>query len=70
MLYRSDDCKSILSKWKKEKKLDDDVAVEILNAVFRKCLSEGVDIANELRLPPPVSFPVVKAKEDAQGYVG
>lgn len=71
VLYQTDDVKGIVNKWKKEKRLDDGMTVEILNAVFRKCLSEGVSIANELRLPPPVSFPVVKTKEDAEsGYVG
>lgn len=70
VLYQSDDFKNILNKWKKEKKLDDGITVEILNAIFRKCLAEGVSIANELRLPPPVSFPVVKAKNEAQEYVG
>lgn len=71
VLYQTDDVKGIVNKWKKEKRLDDAMTVEILNAVFRKCLSEGVAIANELRLPPPVSFPVVKTKEEAEsGYVG
>lgn len=70
VLYQTDDVKNIVSKWKKDKKLDDDMSVEILNAVFRKCLSEGVSIASELRLPPPISFPVVKKKEDAENYVG
>lgn len=70
VLYQTGDAKNIVSKWKKDKKLDDDLTVEILNAIFRKCLSQAVIIANELRLPPPVSFPVVKKKEDEEGYVG
>ncbi|MBI4018397.1 MAG: hypothetical protein HY368_02210 [Candidatus Aenigmarchaeota archaeon] len=70
VLYQAEETKNVLNKWKKEKKLDDELTVEILNAVFRKCLAEGVSIANELRLPPPVSFPVVKTKEEGEGYVG
>lgn len=70
VLYQSIDAKNILNKWKKEKKINDDLAVEVLNAVFRKCLSKGIDIAMELRLPPPISFPMVKTKEEGQEYVG
>lgn len=70
VLYQSLDAKNILNKWKKEKKINDELAVEILNSVFRKCLSKGVDIASELRLPPPISFPLVRTKDEAEEYVG
>lgn len=63
VLYHSSNQKDILARWKKEKKLDDKMAVEVLNAIFRRCLMKALDIADELRLPPPVSFPVVKPKD-------
>lgn len=63
VLYHSTDQKDILARWKKEKKLDDKMAVEVLNAIFRHCLIRALDVSNELRLPPPISFPVVKPKD-------
>ncbi len=63
VLYQTDKAKEVLNLWKKEKKLEDGVALDVLNAIFRKCLTRAVDLSAELRLPPPVQFPVVKPKE-------
>ena len=45
------------------------MALEVLNAIFRRCLTKGIDIAAELGLPPPIRFPVVKSKEQNE-YIG
>lgn len=63
VLYQTDKVNETLKLWKKEKKLEDSVALDVLNAIFRKCLSRAVDLSEELRLPPPVQFPIVKPKE-------
>lgn len=63
ILYQSDDCNAILNKWKKDKKLDDKLALEVINALFRKCLTKVIELSDELRLPPPVQFPFVKSPE-------
>lgn len=63
LLYQNDKTKDILNRWKKERKLDDDVAAEIYNAIFRKCLTKTVDISQELRLPLPIQFPFVVPKD-------
>lgn len=62
LLYHGEDTKDILSKWKKERKIEDKPAAEFLNAIFRKCLTESIRISQELRLPPPIQFPVVVPK--------
>jgi hypothetical protein len=69
ILYAGDNNKSIIEKWEKSKKLDDSIAVEVMNAIFRRCLTEGIAISDELRLPPPIRFPVVKPKEENE-YTG
>ncbi|MBS3053721.1 MAG: hypothetical protein J4469_04430 [Candidatus Aenigmarchaeota archaeon] len=69
VLYTSDNPKEMIAKWKKEKKMEDDVAIEVLNTIFRRCLAKAIEIAAELRLPPPVSFPIVKLK-DQEEYIG
>ena len=63
ILYHSDKNRDILAKWKKERRVEDDVAAELLNAIFRKCLTEAIHVAQELRLPPPIQFPVVVPKD-------
>jgi hypothetical protein len=50
----------IAHKWNKEKKLPDDVANEVLNLIMRNCLMQGVVLARDMRLPPPVQMPQVK----------
>jgi len=66
VLYQTDKSKDILAKWKKDRKLEDDMAVEVLNAIFRRCLVEALSLSNELRLPPPIRLPIVQkaAEED------
>jgi len=50
----------IAQKWLKEKKLPDDVANEVLNLIMRNCLMQGVVLARDMRLPPPIQMPQVK----------
>jgi len=69
VLYHRDDMKDILKKWEKDKKIEDPMALEILNAIFRRCLTKAIDLASELRLPPPIRFPIVKPKEQNE-YIG
>jgi hypothetical protein len=63
LLYKTDDAKKILKRWKEYKKLEEDVAVEILNVIFRRCLTMAVMLSEDVGLPPPLNFPVVKPAE-------
>ena len=69
VLYYSEDIKEVLKKWEKDKKMDDKLTLEILNAIFRRCLTKGIDLSAELGLPPPIRFPIVKPK-DQNEYIG
>ena len=69
ILYYTEKEKELLDKWEKEKKLEDSIAVEVLNTIFRRCLTVAINLSNELRLPPPIRFPVVKPKEQSE-YIG
>jgi len=63
VLYQADDVKKVMKTWKDDKKMDDDIAVEVFNSIFRRCLTRAAVISEELRLPPPIRFPVVLPKE-------
>ncbi|MFH0836757.1 MAG: hypothetical protein V1870_01380 [Candidatus Aenigmatarchaeota archaeon] len=62
VLYKTKDANNILKDWQEKTQLDSDIAVVVLNAIFKKCLIKAIDLSGELRLPPPVRFPTV-AKE-------
>jgi len=63
--------KEALKEWKKNKKLPVEVDVEIKNFLFRKCLILGINLSQEMQLPPPVMFPiVVPKKKENKNYIG
>ena len=71
VIYVNDKEKAaILKGWKKDKKLPDDIGIEILNHLFRHCLLKVSNIAEDLQLPPPLNFPMVKPKTDQASYIG
>ena len=64
LIYKTDDMKKILKTWKDEKKLHDDAAAEVLNIFFRRCLTKAIALSEDINMPPPIGFPLVKPKED------
>ncbi len=65
--------KNILKIWNKTKKLPEDTDLEIKNFLFRKCLTLGMLLSQELQLPPPLVFPVFtkqNTSEDETKYIG
>ncbi|MEM7826957.1 MAG: hypothetical protein QXQ40_01895 [Candidatus Aenigmatarchaeota archaeon] len=69
LLYQANDNEKVLKEWKKNKRLPEEIAVPILNVIFKRCLTKIIALADDLQLPPPVMFPVVKPKKE-QEYVG
>jgi len=59
VLYQTDDAKNIMALWDSKKKIEAKLAADVLNVILKKCLTRAVAIADDLRLPPPVSFPIV-----------
>jgi hypothetical protein len=63
VIYKTD-AKQALRKWEKEKKLDDEIVLNVLNFLLNKCMIKSVELADALRLPPPLQFPhIVKDNE-------
>jgi len=59
LLYVGKKMKDTLKSWEKEKKIPKDVDMEIKNFLFRKCLTIGVNLSENMQLPPPLIFPRV-----------
>ncbi|MFH0832139.1 MAG: hypothetical protein V1900_00235 [Candidatus Aenigmatarchaeota archaeon] len=68
-LYQTNDTKNVLNRWKKEKKLENNITAEIYDRIFRTFLSNAVGIANYFMLPPPIEFPKFEFK-DSDEYIG
>ncbi|MBS3055820.1 MAG: hypothetical protein J4473_00140 [Candidatus Aenigmarchaeota archaeon] len=66
VLYKAKNADKIVKNWDDTGKADDDMIIEILNAILRKCVTEAVSLSNQMRLPPPIRFPMVK-KQDQSG---
>ena len=62
LLYLTEDNKTLLKQWEKEKKIPEKPSLEILNYLFRRCLIKVSNIAEDLQLPPPLPMPTVKPK--------
>lgn len=73
ILFTDGDAKKAIRQWKKEKTLPEHIVIEVLNTIFRKCLSRVLTIAEDMQLPSPVPMPTVtpkKAEDDAARYIG
>ncbi len=72
LLYEGKDVKDAIKMWKKEKRLPESADLEVKNFLFKKCLTLAIFLADEIRLPSPLPFPVVvpAQKEENKGYIG
>ncbi len=69
VLYQTDEAEKILEMWE-GKQLEAKMTIDVLNAVFRKCITKAVQIADDLRLPPPLTFPTVKSEKMPEKQAG
>ena len=63
----------IAQAWLKDKKLPQKMDMEIQNLIMRNCVMQGVVIARDMRLPPPVQLPQIKPgaqQKPDQSYSG
>ena len=71
IIYATKNSKDLLKTWKKDVRLPEDTEVEIKNFLFRKCLTLGINLSQELELPPPVVFPIIQPKSrERPKYIG
>ena len=73
VMYLGNKVKIGVNMWKKEKKLPREIEVEVKNFLFRKCLSIGIDLSEQMNLPPPLLFPRIMPKKEREAdlrYIG
>ncbi len=69
LVYAGADNKKVLKKWKKEKKLDESVGMDIINSIFRRCILKAVNLSEDLQLPPPIQIPKFTPRAGSE-YIG
>jgi hypothetical protein len=70
-LYIDEQIDKVIKDWKKDKKLPDDVNLQVINAVLRRGVVRALSLSEELQLPPPIALPIAKKQEDKDSkYIG
>jgi hypothetical protein len=60
-----------IKEWKKEKKLPEEVNLQVINSVLRRGIVRAISLSEELQLPPPIALPFAKKQEDKDSkYIG
>jgi len=72
LLYDGKEAKDAVKMWKKDKKLPESIDLEVKNFLFKKCLTLAIILADEIRFPSPLPFPMVvpAQKEESKRYIG
>ena len=63
VLVVDDKYKEIIESWKKNKKLPDDIGIQVVNVIFNKCSKKAIILSDDLQLPSPVPLPFAKKNE-------
>ncbi len=60
LLFEDRNARKISDMWSKSRKMPDDVATHVHNAIIQACITEAVAIAKILSLPPPIPLPQIR----------
>jgi hypothetical protein len=53
VIYMGDDQEKIMKDWKKDKKLPDELKMQVVRIVSEKCSKKAIMLSDDLQLPPP-----------------
>ena len=62
--------KEILDKWKKSKKVSQDMLNDIFNVIVSKCTIKALAISQDINVPPLIPLPKVQPAKQPQEYIG
>ena len=56
--------KEIYARWQKEKKIDKELMVLLLNNILQRCNVECIILSKEMNLPPTIPMPRISVKQE------
>jgi len=62
VFYLGEDQKKVLDMWAKEKKIPEDLNIDVLNTILRKCITKSLELSEDLQLPPSIALPYARMK--------
>ncbi len=63
ILEQDDKVKQVLEDWKKNKNLDKDTTLQVLNTALAKCNIQSMILSRDINLPSPIPLPKVDTGE-------
>ncbi len=64
LFLQTDKGEEIVQTWEEKSALHESVTLEVMNTIMRRSLVKIIQIADDLRLPPPVRFPFYQIAEE------
>ena len=66
LFLQTDDSDKVLELWDEKSALHESVLLDVMNTILRKSLVKVVQLADDLRLPPPVRFPMYQRADETE----
>lgn len=61
IIHRGSDVDDVLAQWTEKRALPAELAAEVHGGIFAGCMPEAMMMAKNLRLPPPIPLPQIRA---------
>ncbi|HLC73171.1 MAG TPA: hypothetical protein VJH20_00875 [Candidatus Nanoarchaeia archaeon] len=62
--------KEILDKWKKSKKINQEMLNDVFNVIVSKCTIKALGMSQDINVPPLIPLPRVQPAKEPQEYIG
>lgn len=60
----------VIKEWKKDKKLPEEINLQIINTILDKCSKKAILLSDDLQLPSPIVLPHAKKEDKNSKYIG